>query len=284
MASYSEVINAVRRWTPLWLHPLARSAYFRLIVPLEIWSVSMADRLQGRTYDGRTLPPAMLRFKVRGSPSGEAFARIGRACATDIASALARFGRSLGASRSILDFGCGCGGTLLWLRELAPSASISGTDIDAEAIEWCRANLAFGRFGTNGSLPPLPYADGSFDLVYAISVFTHLDEQFQHRWLAELRRIVAPGGTCLVTLHGPDSWKEMGARDREALARSGFVFVRTDTTRGLFPDWYQTAFHTQAYVESTFTAYFDVLGFIPKGLSGHQDVAVLGRRLTDGSP
>ena len=173
------VIDAVKRRTPTALYPLARTVLHRVVVPVECWGVAVADRVLRRRYDGRVLPPARLRYKVRGSASGDAFARIGRACATDIDAALRSCGHSVAQSRRILDFGCGCGGTLLWLTDLAPTASISGTDIDASAIEWCGANIPFAKFAVNGALPPLAYADASFDLVYAVSVFTHLDEDYE---------------------------------------------------------------------------------------------------------
>jgi SAM-dependent methyltransferase len=279
LSATASIIGAIKRRTPTALYPLARSVYHRVVAPLECWGVATADRLLSRTYDGRVLPPALLRFKVRGSPSGDAFAAIGRRCAQDIRAVLRAAGRELAECRSILDFGCGCGGTLVWLQDLAPTASMSGTDIDRGAIDWCRANMPFARFATNDALPPLDYADTSFDLVYAISVFTHLDEDFQFRWLQELRRVVAPGGVCLISLHGPGSWNEIPARDEATLASNGFVFVRTEVNRGLFPDWYQTAFHTRSYVEAQFSRYFDVIGFVPRGMANHQDVVVLQRPL-----
>jgi SAM-dependent methyltransferase len=277
MTATASIVGAIKRRTPTALYPLARSVYHRVVAPIECWGVATADRLLSRTYEGRVLPPALMRFKVRGSPSGHAFAAIGRACARHIGEALQTAGRDLATFRSILDFGCGCGGTLLWLKDLAPTATLSGTDIDHGAIDWCRRNLPFGRFGTNEALPPLEYADASFDLVYAVSVFTHLDEEFQFRWLEELRRVLAPGGICLITLHGPGSWNEMPAGDEATLTSRGFVFVRTDVTRGLFPDWYQIAFHTRSYVEKGFARYFDVVGFVPRGMANHQDVVVLQR-------
>ena len=48
-------------------------------------------------------------------------------------------------------------------------------------------------FEANNALPPLLFPDCAFDLVFAISVFTHLDEQYQLAWLAELRRVAQPG-------------------------------------------------------------------------------------------
>jgi SAM-dependent methyltransferase len=274
----ADVIETLRRWTPTGLYPFARVVYRRAVAPVECWCVAKADELLQRTYDGRLLPPALLRFKVRGMSSGEQFARIGRQCANDIAQALASVGVRLDECRSILDFGCGCGGTLLWLRDLAPNASICGTDIDAEAIAWSRTHLSFATFTTNGADPPLEFDDARFDVVYAVSVFTHLDEAFQARWLAELRRVLMPGGTAVITLHGAGSWREMPAQDRETLARRGFVFVRNDASRGLFPDWYQMSFHSRAYVESVYAEFFDVIGFIERSMNGHQDIVILRRR------
>jgi SAM-dependent methyltransferase len=272
------VIDAVKRRTPPALYPLARTVLHRFVVPLECWGVAVADRVLSRRYDGRVLPPAWLRYKVRGSASGHAFARIGRACANDIDAALRSCGHSVAQSRRILDFGCGCGGTMLWLNDLAPTASISGADIDASAIEWCRGNIPFAKFAINEALPPLAYPDASFDLVYAVSVFTHLDEDYQFLWLAELERIIVPGGVCVVTVVGPGSWNEMPVSDQQTLADRGFVYIRTEATNGLFPDWYQSAFHLRSYVEANFSRYFDIIGFVARGLAEHQDVIVLQRR------
>jgi SAM-dependent methyltransferase len=278
MIATADIVGAIKRRTPVALYPLARKVYHTFVAPVECWTVDVADRVFGRTYDGRVLPPALLRFKVRGSPSGERFSRIGRDCANDIAAALARVGRPLSQFRRILDFGCGCGGTLVWLRDLAPDVALDGTDIDASAIEWCRANLPSASFATNAARPPLGYADAQFDLVYAISVFTHLDADFERAWLAELRRVVRSDGIALVTLHGPGTWNEMPVEDQRTLARDGFVFVKNDASRGLFPDWYQTAFHSRAYVEATYAEFFDVVAFLPRAMNGHQDIVVLQRR------
>ena len=55
---------------------------------------------------------------------------------------------------------------------------------------------------TNKSNPPTDYPDLYFDIIYAISVFTHLNEDMQGRWLKELIRITAPGGHIIITVHG----------------------------------------------------------------------------------
>jgi ubiquinone/menaquinone biosynthesis C-methylase UbiE len=83
---------------------------------------------------------------------------------------------------------------LLWLEEIGRTRSLHGTDIDKEAIAWCRAHLPYVRVSVNGPDPPLPYPDRNFDLVFNHSGFTHIDERRQDLWLTELLRVTRTGG------------------------------------------------------------------------------------------
>jgi SAM-dependent methyltransferase len=102
---------------------------------------------------------------------------------------------------AMLDFGCGCGRVLRHWSHL-PATRVHGSDFNPYMIEWCRTELPFAGFSLNGVAPPLDLDDASFDLVYAISVFTHLLEPLQVPWLRELARVVRPGGHVLVSLNG----------------------------------------------------------------------------------
>jgi len=210
------------------------------------------------------LPPAALRYRVGGSPHADEFVAIGKACADDIQSSLLRIGRDPRSFTRILDFGCGCGRTLVHLRSLAPLAQIDGTDIDAEAIEWCKKNLQFATFRLSKERPPIDYAANTFDFIYGISVFTHLDEEYQFIWLEELRRIAKPGAILLLTVHGLAEGR-------------GLVFDRS-YEKGLFPAWYQITHHSRDYVYSNFGSYFDVLDYFPRSMNQHQDVVMLQKR------
>jgi len=72
---------------------------------------------------------------------------------------------------------------------------VHGSDYNPRLVRWCRESLPFADFRVNGLQPPLPYADGELEFVYAISIFTHLTEALQDAWLQELARVLAPGGT-----------------------------------------------------------------------------------------
>jgi SAM-dependent methyltransferase len=223
--------------------------------------VDAKDRANGA--DG--LPSAELRYRVSGAPDAKSFVTIGQKCAADINSSLLKIGRELRSFTRILDFGCGCGRTLVHLKDLATSAQFYGADIDAKAIEWSRQNLKFATFETIDSVPPTEYASDTFDFIYAISVFTHLNEDYQFRWLEELRRIAQPGAVLLLTV------------DSSFVGEHEFVFERS-YEKGLFPDWYQNAFHSREYVFANFGTYFDVLGYFPRGMNAHQDVVVLQKQ------
>lgn len=226
------------------------------------------------------LPPEPLRYRVHGaSPGdgGESFLRVGQQCAQDVVTAVAGTGQQLSDFKSILDFGVGCGRTLRWLAPLAPAAQFYGTDIDREAIAWCRAHLGFANFAANDPLPPLPFANGLFDFIYAVSVFTHLDESYQFHWLAELRRIARPGAIVVLTLHGDFLFHLIPPELRWQAETNGYVFVESNVWKGIFPDWYQNTFHSRQYIYKWYPGFFRVLQHVPQGLAGHQDIVVLQR-------
>ncbi|MEO8673985.1 MAG: class I SAM-dependent methyltransferase [Casimicrobiaceae bacterium] len=103
----------------------------------------------------------------------------------------------------ILDFGCGVGRMLqainLTRRE---GQELWGCDVNEACARWCRENLDFATVAHTSLDPPLPYADESFDLVIAISVFTHLSRPRQVATARELIRVLRPGGVAFITTCG----------------------------------------------------------------------------------
>ena len=83
-----------------------------------------------------------------------------------------------------------------------------GTDYNSASIVWNRAHLPGVEFVENGLEPPLDLAEGVFDVVYCISVFTHLSEDVQLAWAAELARVLKPGGLLICTTQG-DAFRHM---------------------------------------------------------------------------
>lgn len=223
------------------------------------------------------LPPAALRYRVHGSVDREDFLDFGRRWSGLIRGSLAGVGTDLSSLDHILDFGCGAGRTLIWLAEEG-GPRLAGTDIDAPAIDWCRRHLPGGRFEVNASLPPIDFESESFDLVYAISVFTHLPAEYQLRWLMELRRVLRPGGFALLTVRGETLWGRMPREQREAVERTGFGFVRYGVARGEYPEWYGDANQTREWTLERYGEHFEILEYEPGGRGRHRQDLVLLRR------
>ena len=105
---------------------------------------------------------------------------------------LARIAQSLGKNKlQILDIGCGTGANLELLSEFGDA---QGVDVSPEALTFCRTRgLAQVR---QGEAEHLPYEDSKFDLVTALDVIEHLDDDLSG--LKEMRRVLHPDGRALI--------------------------------------------------------------------------------------
>jgi SAM-dependent methyltransferase len=219
----------------------------------------------------------------------------GREAAESLVSAVGFFRLALPEVRSVLDFGCGSGRVLPHMAALLDGASCTGCDVDAGAITWAARHLSGCSWSLSGAEPPLPFGDEQFDLIYSISVFSHLDEELQDRWLAELRRVLAPGGIALLTVHGPHAFEQFrtgavrtrwcpdAAFARGPLGPDEFVFepyARSLWNRAELPgvsSRYGLAFHGAGYVRARWRRWLEVVGVRERGVSDWQDVVVCRR-------
>lgn len=153
----------------------------------------------GVCSQGLPVPPEWLRFGYKAS---DAYLQTGQ---TDIQTMLDIC--PLEDARRILDFGCGSGRMIRWLKEYAADCEIWGTDIIADYLLWCQQHLSPPfHFVMATMLPHLPFEDRYFDLIYAGSVFTHLDD-LSSSWLLELRRVTSENGRIYITLHDENTIK-----------------------------------------------------------------------------
>lgn len=154
-----------------------------------------------RTGGSRPVPPRETWISEKYGKTDEEYLASGRRDTRQMLDILDRAGVSVEALGHILEFGCGDGRMIRCLEHLAGDREIWGTDIHAGRIFWCKQNLSPPlHFITTTTVPHLPFEDRYFGFIYAGSVFTHIDD-LADAWIAELRRILRPGGRLFITVH-----------------------------------------------------------------------------------
>jgi SAM-dependent methyltransferase len=113
-------------------------------------------------------------------------------------------GRPAAAAEAVLDFGCGWGRIIRFFHKDLAASRLWGVDVNPEMIELCRRHDRWSRFQTVPAEGPTAFADETYDLVWAFSVFSHFAEDVHARWLDEIRRILRPGGLLIATTRRRD--------------------------------------------------------------------------------
>ncbi len=195
----------------------------------------------------------------------------------------------------VLDVGCGCGRiarTLALNRRLQQLEVVySGMDIDRESVEWCQRHITpiNDRFTfyqadcINRSYNPLgsttaaayifPHPDAAFDLILLTSVMTHLLEDDLRHYLAEVSRMLAPGGVAYASFFLYQSLGDAAAGSvrhgiRFPFARGNYAVNRED-----YPA--NAVAYLEPYLRQTVAE--TGLELIEPILYGVQDVLLMGK-------
>lgn len=141
--------------------------------------------------------------------------------------ATARRLRAAGAAAA-LDMGCGIGRHTVVLAEAG--FAVAAVDASESGLRFAAATLAESELTADFRVAPmtdLPFADGAFDYVLAWNVIYHGDPAVVRRAIAEIRRVLRPGGTYQGTMLSkrnvtfargrevaPDTWVLDGVSDK----------------------------------------------------------------------
>lgn len=178
----------------------------------------------------------------------------------------------------LLDWGCGAGRILRHLPALQPAAILYGCDINEEIIAWNKANYHNICFTATHHFTPMPYAPIFFDLVYGMSIFTHMEATQQENWIIELHRILKTTGVLLITTQGTHYHNKLLQGEMKMLTDKG-VYTQTYSKPGhRMMSTYHNSCHFTKLIESYFTIleYYD--GAIHPGKAGGQDLWILQKR------
>ena len=209
-----------------------------------------------------------------------------------VLSNLNRLGCRLAPGNRVFELGCASGRVL---RHFALQGGYDawGADINARHAEWIRLFMPTEiKAFQNTILPNLPLEDNFFDLVCAFSVFTHIDD-LEVAWIAEVRRILKPGGVAYLTIHSDDTWD--GLKDHDSVIKTQLLSMKDHITEFRISEelfkhpmpqermvfWWPfgasyncSVFHTKSYIRSAWGRFFEILDIV-RGASSYQDAVIL---------
>jgi cyclopropane fatty-acyl-phospholipid synthase-like methyltransferase len=135
---------------------------------------------------------------------------------------------------SVLDLGCGAGMLALLKRK---GIMLTGVDLSPECVQAARRNGYDSTFSAELSHLPLP--DDSFDYVVSLDVIGHVGFEEKDAVLAEIRRVLRPGG---VTMHGIECTDHRAQKSYDEMSPDELRrFVEVDGHVGLEEEQEHTA-------------------------------------------
>lgn len=161
----------------------------------------------------------------------------------------------------VLDLGMGTGTLAVRLKQERPQLGVVGIDVDPKILAQAREKVR--RSGVEveiaeGGVDGLPFADGEFDAVVSTLVFHHLTTPLKQRALAEVHRVLRPGGRLVI-----GDWGKPSGRLQDLLFLQARVFDGFDVTAanraGRIPSMCAEAGLTHATVERTMRTAFGTL-------------------------
>lgn len=182
---------------------------------------------------------------------------------------LDHFGADLSSFQSIYEIGCGTCRLLRHFRCFR-TAKLTGSDVNPDMIEWSRANIPGIEIHQNELEPPLDFSSETFDLVLALSVFTHIPMEWQSAWIRELKRVLRPAGILLCTVAGENHVRlQLDPQQRAELIKRGQLTLQAGdrgvslSTKVGGSRW--DVFQTADQIRQAFGAEFDLIDVIPGG-------------------
>ncbi|MFC1538660.1 class I SAM-dependent methyltransferase [Candidatus Latescibacterota bacterium] len=172
----------------------------------------------------------------------------------------------------ICEWGCGPVRLLRHFRYHLKDYNIDlyGADYNKKTIEWCKRNFNDITFIENELHPPLDFPENFFDVVYCVSVFTHLSKELQVEWLNECLRITKQDGIFLMTVHGDSCSKKLQKKEKKNYNNNGYVM------RGKVQEGKRNfvSFNNPSYVRNDLLKGKNILEFIP-GYGNAQDIWII---------
>lgn len=152
----------------------------------------------------------------------------------------------------ILDWGSGTGRVIRHIPHIHRGAICYGADIDCNIIQWCRQFIDAVYFDCIEN-QTLPYPSNYFNLVYGISVLTHIDYTETTHWLNELSRVLQPNGIAILSTHGAHYFHQLNQQQKRQLQTEGAFSNSFKQEGNRSKTTYHEADHLKKMIQEHFT-------------------------------
>jgi SAM-dependent methyltransferase len=184
------------------------------------------------------------------------------------------------ASLKVLDWGVGSGRVTQYLQNF-PNIEMFGTDIDpVNMASLHAAGLPKSNFRLTQPGGEIPFDDKTFDAIFGISVFTHLTEEMQFYYLAEIRRVLKPNGIGIFSVHGlPHFFTRINdGHTLLALTEHGIKVTgsNNDLVQGFAASkqLYVNTLHAPEYILRSWSPYFSTVSITQAPLVNTHDLVI----------
>ena len=201
-----------------------------------------------------TYPPLYLMYDAYANCSYEIYDKTGLSDAQLIMQIIRKYNDN--KQLTICEFGCGPARIIRHLHSTDKDiARLIGTDYNIKTIEYCKKFVPNVDFFTNQLSPPLNLPDNSIDVLYCVSVFTHLSKEMHFEWIKEIRRVLKPGGLFIGSFHGDNLYDKL-LPDEKNKYLSGEIVERGNAKEG---SRLYVAFHSDAFMKNKLLVDFDFI-------------------------
>ncbi len=174
-------------------------------------------------------------------------------------------------TESILEFAAGFGRFTRHLSKVLPGR-VTCSDVMPGSVEFLREQ--FGVEGVQSSHDPEKLVVPTrYDLVFVLSMFTHLPPRMWAPWLRALKRTVKSGGLLVFSVHNEEVAKEIGVN----FDTDGTHFISSSESPSINGEIYGTTFTTKKFVEDSVSTVFGIkpLHYQSQGFWNGQDGVVV---------
>ena len=194
---------------------------------------------------------------------------------------LERAGHCLSGCKQVLEFASGHGRFTRHLVKALGHERVTVSDVVPGAVAFSTAQFGVRGFVSTSEPAALAWP-GRYDLVFVLSLFSHLPRATWAAWLRRLWDAVAPGGVLVFTTHGDFAAQRAGV----TLDEQGFQFVGASESTAIDVQEYGTAFTSPGFVQAQIEALVPVparWSVEPAWFCAHQDAFVLQRPDAEGA-